>query len=56
MIHKLLVVTFQDDLAQFEMFCYCLTKNWQGQKNLIVVIGKNTNSNLTELEFKKIFD
>jgi hypothetical protein len=43
MTHKILVVTFQDDLSQFEMFCYCLNKNWQGQKDLIVVIGKNTN-------------
>jgi hypothetical protein len=44
MSHKILVVTFEDDLAQFEMFCYCLSKNWNGQKNLIVVIGKNTNN------------
>jgi hypothetical protein len=43
MSHKLLVITFTDDLKQFEMFCYCLNKNWQGSKNLIVVTQQNTN-------------
>ena len=55
MSHKLLVVTFQDDLAQFEMFCYCLTKNWQGQKNLIVVIGKNTNNQTVQDIIGRVF-
>ena len=55
MTHKLLVVTFEDDLAQFEMFCYCLTKNWQGQKNLIVVIGKNTNNQTVKDIIDRVF-
>jgi len=55
MTHKLLVVTFQDDLAQFEMFCYCLTKNWQGQKTLIVVIGKNTNNQTVQDIIDRVF-
>jgi len=55
MTHKILVVTFEDDLAQFEMFCYCLTKNWQGQKNLIVVVGKNTNNQTVQDIISRIF-
>jgi hypothetical protein len=43
MSHKLLVITFPDDLKQFEMFCYCLNKNWRGSKNLIVVIQQHTD-------------
>jgi len=43
MTHKLLVVTYPEDLKQFEMFCYCLTKNWQGVKNLIVVTQQGTD-------------
>jgi hypothetical protein len=37
-----LVVTYPGDLKQFEMFCYCLKKNWQGLKNLIVVTQQDT--------------
>jgi hypothetical protein len=55
MTHKLLVVTFEDDLAQFEMFCYCLIKNWQGQKNLIVVFGKNTNNQTVQDIIDRVF-
>ena len=55
MTHKILVVTFQDDLAQFEMFCYCLAKNWQGQKNLIVVIGKNTDDQTVQDIVDRVF-
>lgn len=43
MTHKLLVATYQDDLRQFEMFCHCLDRNWQGSKNLIVAMGKQTD-------------
>lgn len=42
MSHKLLVATYKDDLAQFEMFCYCLNKNWQDNRRLTIVLGKNT--------------
>ena len=43
MSHKLLVATYQDDLQQFEMFCYCLSKNWQGDHRLTVALGKGTS-------------
>jgi len=42
MSHKLLVATYQDDLKQFEMFCHCLHKNWQGNQRLTVAMGKDT--------------
>lgn len=44
MSHKLLVATYQDDLSQFEMFCHCLNKNWQGDRRLIVAMGKDTST------------
>jgi hypothetical protein len=53
MDHKLLVVTFQDDLKQFTMFCHCLNKNWQSNKNLIVVVGKNTDKQQVEKIIKQ---
>jgi hypothetical protein len=37
----MLVTTFKDDIKQFKMFCYCLNKNWQGEKKLIVCLGHN---------------
>jgi hypothetical protein len=48
----MLVTTFKDDIKQFHMFCYCLAKNWQGNKDLIVCLGKNDD----ESAFKKITD
>jgi hypothetical protein len=48
MTHKLLVVTYPDDLKQFEMFCYCLEKNWQGSKNLIVVTQQDTDQQVVQ--------
>lgn len=42
MSHKLLVATYQDDLRQFEIFCHCLNKNWQGERRLTVALGKDT--------------
>ena len=44
MSHKLLVATYQDDLSQFEMFCHCLNKNWQGDRRLTVAMGKDTST------------
>ena len=44
MSHKLLVATYQDDLRQFEMFCHCLNKNWQGDRKLTVALGKDTST------------
>jgi hypothetical protein len=52
MTHKLLVTTYQDDLTQFEMFCHCLNKNWQSNRQLTVALGKNTNV----LEVQRIID
>jgi len=56
MNHKLLVVTFQDDLPQFQMFCYCLAKNWQGHQDLTVILGKNTNQDLVKQITTQFFD
>ena len=39
MSEKLLVATYDQDLLQFEMFCYCLNKNWQGNRFLTVVLN-----------------
>jgi hypothetical protein len=52
MNYKMLVTTFRDDIKQFHMFCYCLEKNWQGKKDLIVCLGANDNL----MDFKKITD
>jgi hypothetical protein len=43
MTHTLLVVTYPDDFTQFEMFCHCLNKNWQGSRNLVVVVQQSTD-------------
>jgi hypothetical protein len=42
-MEKLLVATYKDDLVQFEMFCYCILKNWTGNPRLDVVLGKDTD-------------
>lgn len=42
-MEKLLVVTYDQDLPQFEMMCHCLNKNWQGTKRLTVVYGKSVD-------------
>jgi hypothetical protein len=56
MTHKLLVVTFQPDLQQFKMFCHCLAKNWQGTRDLVVVTGRATDTDLVEQTVKENFD
>jgi len=48
MTHKLLVVTYPDDLTQFKMFCHCLAKNWRGSKNLIVVIQQGASQSTVQ--------
>lgn len=42
-MEKLLVATYDQDLLQFEMFCYCINKNWQGNQFLTVVLGQGTD-------------
>lgn len=44
-MEKLLVATYHEDLPQFEMFCYCINKNWQGNRFLTVVLGQGTDIN-----------
>ena len=56
MDHKLLVVTYQQDLKQFQMFCHCLIKNWQGNRSLVVVLGTGTDIELVEKIIKEQFD
>ena len=45
MSHKLLVATYQDDLQQLEMFCYCLDRNWQGNRVITVVLNSSNDWN-----------
>lgn len=52
MNYTMLVTTFAGDIKQFYMFCYCLAKNWQGKRELIVCIGNGDK----EETFKKITD
>jgi len=52
MTYRMLVTTFYGDLDQFKMFCYCLNKNWQGKKDLIVCIGSNEDATV----YSKIVD
>lgn len=40
MTEKLLVVTYNDDLPQFEVMAHCLNRNWQGNPKITVVFGK----------------
>jgi len=35
----MLVTTFKNDIKQFQMFCYCMNKNWKGKRELTVCIG-----------------
>jgi len=56
MSHSLLVVTYTDDLAQFYMFCHCLNRNWQGDTQLTVVLGKNTLVDRVERIVKEQLD
>jgi hypothetical protein len=57
MNYRLLVTTFTNDIPQFKMFCYCLNKNWKGNKNLIVCLDTNdvvdTFRNITNEIFSK---
>jgi hypothetical protein len=57
MSYRLLVTTFYGDVEQFTMFCHCLNKNWQGNKDLIVCIGVNEDiqfwNKITDQAFSK---
>lgn len=39
MAHKIVITTFNEDIAQFIMFCYCLNKNWNGNRFITVVVN-----------------
>lgn len=56
MDYKLLVVTYSQDMAQFNMFCHCLAKNWQGPRHLIVVMGQATRSSAVQSVVEQQFD
>jgi len=47
-MEKILIPTYVDDQIQFEMFCHCLQKNWQGEKNITVVIGKPYDADIAK--------
>lgn len=55
MTYRMLVTTFYGDLDQFKMFCYCLNKNWQGKKDLIVCIGSNEDATVYSTIVDKAF-
>ena len=42
---KLLAVTYDNDLPQFKLMCYCLNKNWVGNRDITIIYGKNENEN-----------
>jgi len=44
MSSKLLVVVYDQDLPQFDLMAYCLNKNWQGCKDLTVILQGNIQS------------
>lgn len=40
MTHKLLVATYSGDLAQFELCCHCINKNWKGNRCITISLGQ----------------
>ena len=40
-MEKIVVGTYQEDMKQFEVFCYCLNKNWNGNKQITVFVGSH---------------
>lgn len=49
MTDKLLVVVFDQDLPQFKIMCYCLNKNWQGDKSLSIIFQGGIKEQVTEI-------
>jgi len=56
MTHKNIVTTFTDDIPQFKMFCYCMNKNWKGDKNLLVCLDTGDSVDVFENIALEIFD
>lgn len=46
---KLLVVVYDQDLPQFELMCYCLNKNWQGNKHITIVVQGSIQEAVTSI-------
>jgi hypothetical protein len=42
-MEKIVVGTYEEDFTQFEIFCYCLNKNWKGNKQITVFVGSYNN-------------
>lgn len=38
-MEKIVVGTYEEDMKQFEVFCYCLNKNWLSNKRITVFVG-----------------
>lgn len=53
-MEKLLVATYDQDLLQFEMFCYCINKNWKGNRFLTVVLNSSSDWNQAYLRVKTV--
>lgn len=46
---KLLVVVYDQDLPQFDLMIYCLNKNWQGHKQIVVVYQGNIKNQVNDI-------
>jgi hypothetical protein len=59
MSEHLIAITFENDLPQLEIFCYCLNKHWKGNKHLTLVVNSSRtySSNENDIEYtQKIID
>jgi hypothetical protein len=56
MNYTMLVTTFSGDIQQFRMFCYCLNKNWEGQRKLTVCLGNGDDQEMFTNITKEYFD
>jgi hypothetical protein len=54
MTEKLLVATYDQDLLQLEMFCYCINKNWQSNQFLTVVLNSCNDWSASFVQVEKI--
>jgi len=55
-MEKLLVATYDQDLLQFEMFCYCINKNWKGNRFLTIVLNSSADWDITRWRVNDIVD
>ena len=56
MTSKLLAVVYDQDLPQFELMCFCLNKNWQGNKHITIIIQGNIQEIITSISQRYFSD